>query len=429
MSSFDLAVGIDGSIMDKGAKVVYQQLYPKVFKGSESITKEGVKFTVAWDIKAAPMFILAPPDNLSSMVQDHLAQPNSQDYYPVALEEVHTALLSTLQDNLFQMQIDDMTMTVSNDDVEPATDPIKLVIYIQANSAGGKLSLIPLNALATVSNPSDEWFINKVILPEAMKMAKTLLSNIDLPPLQFPGLSMTAPVMFVADNHVIAAANVAPKSVPKAPFSLSWPSTPFFALLSDEAKLQVAKHNTRNLIGKTFSKEGNVDVGIGKLYYTAEAKIASLSLANDKGNSLIFEGEILGNVSAGIEIVFTKVGLHYDLLTAPNPAGVISLSVSHNRKVSAKTSQLDTFIIVLKPTGNPIEWILSAVTDPLLQVITLVFAPLISNAFNDISFDVWDLPQITFKYNGVNLKLIPTKVVISSDQGMMSITGHVDIQT
>ncbi len=424
---FDLAVGVDASAMDAGAQAVYKQLYPKLFTGSQKVSKEGVEFTVSWDVRAAPTFDLTPPAGGEQILSAHLALPGVDAHFPVAPEVVQQALVATLQDSVFQMKFDDMTMTVAGGG-SSGTDPLKLVVYVHASSAGGKLSLDPLKAVATVSNPSDEWFINQVILPDVLDKARQLLSSIDLPPLQYPGLSMTAPAMLVAEGHVIAMANLAGKSVPAPPFPSSWPASSFFALLSEEAKLQVAQNNTRNLIGKSFGKGGDINIGIGKVYYNASAHINSISLNNAANNDLSFGGDIVGNVSAGIKIGCTKFGLNYDLYAKPNPTGTISLSISRGRHVAARTSHLNTFVLILKPTGSPIEWILSAVTDPLLQAVTAAFSPLISQAFNGISFDVWEIPNIPFQYEGISLTAVPSNVAISGFGGMMLISGNVTIQ-
>lgn len=424
-TEFDLAIGLDATSINSAATVVYTQLYPDVFTGKQSVSRDGLSFDVSWDVKTAPTFDLSPPANPTQIVADHLAQPRAQRHYPVAMPDIHVALLAELGDQTFQMMMADVALTVSGDG-SSATDPVALTIYVQASSAGGVLSLNPLKAVATTENPSDQWFVNTVLLPQAMTMAKTLLSAIDLPPLTYPGLSMTAPAIFVDDQRLIAMANIAGKSVPE-PAPGNWPPSSFFALMSDDAKIRVARANTASIIGHGSGKHGDFDIGIGKVYYSAEFEVASISFANDAANTLRFTGEIIGSASAGIKIGCTKFGLNYKIVCAPEPQGTITLSSDGKNKVVARTSHMSTFVLVLQPSGNPIEWILSAVTDPLLQVLTAAFSPLISQLFNDIEFDAFDVKPFPFDYKQVHLQVQPKNVQIGNFDGMMAITGEVSV--
>ena len=411
--------------MNTAAAAIYKRLYPSIFTGNQTVSKNGLSFDVSWDVKSAPTFDLAPPPNPQAILENHLAQPLAQGHYPVAIDKVQAGLMTELADQVFTMSMADVALTVSGDG-SSATDKVTLQIYVQASSAGGVLSLDPLKATGITDNPSDEWFLNNVMLPEAMKMAKALLSSIELPPLEYPGLQMTPPAIFVDDQRLIAMANIAGKPVP-VPAARSWPNAAFFALMSNDAKIAVARANTASIIGKGSGKEGELNIGIGKLYYNASFAIKSIAFSNSGANTLHFVGEIGGNVSAGIKVGCTKFGLNYELYSAPPPSGTITLSGDGNTGVVARTSNLSTFVLVLKPSGNPVEWILSAVTDPLLQTLTAAFSPLITKLFNGISFNAFDIKPFPFNYDQIHLEVQPENIRIGDFGGMMSITGTVAV--
>lgn len=426
MSTFDLAVGMDSSSMDKASQVVYQKLYPTLFTGSQNVNYSGVDFSVSWDVQSSPTFILSPPSNSEVLLRAHLL--HWQNSLPVTKDAVTQALLTELQNNVLQMSMDNVVITLKSN-VSSGTDLAKLVIYVQANAAGGTMTLVPLKAVGTVSNPSDEWFLNNVILPEAMKMAASLLQGIQLPPLQFSGVSLTAPDLIVTENHVIALANLLGQSVPQPPFSITWPTSPFFALMSEVAKVQVARQAVQGLVGKSFGHQGSVDIGLGEAYYTAQAMISHIDIGDGGGADVSFAGVIQGNVAVGIKVGCVKFGLNYNLYAKPNPAGIISLSISGDKTLRATTSRLNTFVLVLEPTGNPVEWILSALTDPLLQTVTAVFSPLISSAFNGIAFDVYTVPSIPINIEGLSFTVVPQQVSLSSFAGLLALNGTVNVSS
>ena len=424
-SAFDLAIGLDATSMNTAAAAIYTQIYPTLFTGKQSVAKDGLNFDVSWDVKSAPTFDLSPPPNPAAIIADHLALPAAQGHFPVELAKVQDALLAELQDQVFQMKMSDVALTVAGGGAS-ATDKVAVDIFVRASSIGGVLALAPLKAVGTTESPSDQWFINAVLLPQAMKLATTLLSCIHLPPLTYPGLMMTAPAIFVDDQRIIAMANIAGKPVP-VPQPGAWPQSPFFALMSNDAKIRVAQANTASVIGKGSGKHGNLNIGIGTLYYTAEFKVLSVAFADSTANSLHFTGEIGGSVSAGIKIGCTKFGLNYQLFSSPEPSGTITLSGNGDTGVVARTSRLSTFVLVLNPSGSPIEWILSAATDPLLQTLTAAFSPLITTIFNGISFAAFDIKPFPFDYDQVHLKAQPENVQIGDFQGLMAVTGTVAV--
>jgi hypothetical protein len=196
--------------------------------------------------------------------------------------------------------------------------------------------------------------------------------------------------------------------------------------MSEEAKLRVARVATAGIPGTRFGKSGDVWIGIGTAKYGATAVVGSMDIGPGGGTNLSFRGAIVGNVNAGIKIGCTTFGVNYTLYALPEPRGTISLELS-GTTVRARTTHLETFVLLIKPDGNPIEWILSAMTTPLLQVITAAFSPLITKLFEGIAFDVWKIPSIPIDAAGIHLVVSPKDVHFASFAGMTSIEGTASI--
>lgn len=426
MTVFDVAIGVDAATMSQAMAAVYHQLYPKVFTGSQHVDEEGIEFDVAWDVLAPPTVALGPPPGGRELIAAHLAA-HLEPRGDITVEQLIDAYVATLETTTFQATADAMTMTIEGGG-EHATDHVRVTLYVHIDSAGGHLTLRPLKATGTTDNPTDAWILNNVILPEAIKIAQELLPGIDPPPVTFAGVGLTAPAVDVTPGHAVALTALAGAPVPTPPFPDSWPRTPFFAVMSDEAKLAVGRAGVRSMVGSTFGDSGSVDIGVGRAQYGATAQIAAIEidLADQGAPRFTFDATISGNVQAGIKIGCTTFGVNYTLFAAPRPSGTIGLELS-GTQVSAKTEHVNTFVLLIIPNGNPFEWLLSALTTPLLQAVTAVFAPLITKAFEGITFPVMTLPSVPIDTSGVHLVVTPTDVHFATFAGMTSIEGTAEI--
>jgi hypothetical protein len=425
MSDWDIAVGIDAATISQATAAVYRQVYPSLFTGSRHVARDGLEFDVSWDVTAAPTVSLTPPPEGRSIVEEHLAALDVP--VDVSHEQLVDAYVAALEPTTFSFHAAAMTMTIAGDG-EKATVPVQLTVYVQAESAAGTVTLRPLKATGTTPSPDDEWFLNNVILPEAMHIAQESLPGVQLPALQFAGVALTPPAILITPTHAIALAALAGRPVPTPPFPQAWPASPFFAMLSDDAKLRVAQAGTREIAGKSFGQRGSVNIGIGEAKYSASATIGGLSLSNAGSGAptLRFNAPVTGNVNAGIEIGCTTFGVNYTLYAKPDPAGTIALELA-GTAVSARTVSLDAFVLLITPDGGAPEWIISALTLPLLQIVVAAFSPLISTLLNGISFPVMTLPSIPIDVSGVHLVVTPAGARFQAFGGRTTIEGTATI--
>jgi hypothetical protein len=322
-----------------------------------------------------------------------------------------------------------VTMTLSGGD-EPATVNLKVSVYVQAESILGEVTLRALKATAISGNPSDDWFLQNVIIPQAGSVAAELLPGVKLPPLEFAGVKLTPPAVLITPKHGIVMAALEGKSVPVPPFPPNWPASPFFALLSEDAKVHVARVATRNIAGRSFGDGESVDIGIGIARYKANAFVSRLDLESGGAGTrdLRFRGVIKGNVAAGVELwwLCLTIGVNYTLYAKPDPVGTISLELN-GTELSARTKQLDNFVLLVTPDGSVLEIILSALTTPLVQLVTAAFSPLITNLFRGIHFKVMSLPSVTIDVGGVHLVVRPADLRFTTFSSTMTIEGKASI--
>ena len=122
------------------------------------------------------------------------------------------------------------------------------------------------------------------------------------------------------------------------------------------------------------------------------------------------------------------MGVNYSLSTNPGTVTAnIQASISNGRTVVATTRNISGFTIILTPSGSVIEAVLSAITWPITQALVAAFSPSINGALHGISFSIWNIPDIPFNLEGVNLTITPRNLSLGSYNGMMSIVGIASI--
>jgi hypothetical protein len=161
MSGYAMAVGFGKNEMDQVSQAVYKQVYPKLFKGSETVSFEGAPLTLTWDVKSAPTFVLSPPADADQMLRDHLAEAEELPK-ALSLDLVTAVAYEELKDSVLQMTMDDVDLGIDTGSGPPAVDKLQVVVVIEVTcNHNGTLTLNPVKATAKASNPSDQTLVNK----------------------------------------------------------------------------------------------------------------------------------------------------------------------------------------------------------------------------------------------------------------------------
>ena len=428
MSIFDMAIGLDATAMNQACAAVYKQMYPKLFTGSEKVTFGGGEITLSYDVKTAPTFVLSPPENVSTLIQSHLKEANIADTRTWTLKERQEAIETAVEGNIFQILMNDFDLTIDTGEGPPATDKLEVTVVTQASSTGGKLSLIPLKATAKTSNPADQALVNKFMVPKALEIMTTLLNGISLPPLEAPGIALTPPNLFVQNERLIAVANRQGGPIPPIPTGVTWPTESFFAVLSPELRTILAA-NASGQIHWSGSYSGSSGTNLGGVSYSASASITKASVIAEPNNptGFVADAQVSGNVSAEVKVLCIPTGVSYALSTNPHPIGAeISASIS-GKTVVATVRNVSSVTIILTPSGNVAEKILSAITWPITQAVVAAFSPAILGAIRGVSFPILTVSDFPYSTEGVNLIIGPSNLSLKNWNNYLAVVGRITI--
>lgn len=420
--SFAIAAGINAAALNQVSATVYNALYPRVFTGSATTSKDGVKVTISWDVRSAPTFTLQTPSRGLAVLRAH-----SRHWPPltgISKADALAAVTAELENTTFEMQLSQVEITV--DGTPPAKDTASVTVFVQLTSDQGKVSFVPIKAIGQTQNPDDEIILNEVILPAAISLSNDILSGLTIPSLNVGGIGLSLPVVTIGNGAAVVLFNLAGDSVPSGPFPGPWPATPFFLLLSDAARLAIARAATANF-SKDVGGSGSIDLAISTVSWGLTATLSSIGVAvNAPGQpTLAFTASAVGNLNAGLTVACTRVGVNYNFTTSPPPSGAIALSIVNGSTVRATVTQVNNFVPILIPTGNVLEVILSAITDPILQAVVAAVSPKISTDLSGIAFDVWQVQSVGLNVQGFGLTLTPANLQTGSFSGYMSVTGDV----
>ena len=421
MSNYDVAVGLTGAVIQQALGVVYSKLYPSVFKGATSTTVAGKPVEVSWDVQAAPTLVFRPPAAGAALMIPHLA---AHGYVPPAgltHDDIATMLLGVLTEaNVFQVCFDPVVIQTTGS--APVKAPITVVVEL--NVANNTVTFHPLTATADPSNPIDKLILNAVILPQVLAMAQTLLSGISIPSPSVEGVTLGPVNAAIQDGRLVMLANLAGKPSPAVPAD-EWPGTPFFAAVSSDACLAVARAATAG-VSKSMTTGGSVGSSLGGASYNASATMSGIGVApGGDSTSLRLSANLSGSASASVKVACVPVGVSYDLSAQPAPSAMVSLAIGGDgASVQATVGSLSPFVIVLSPSGSVMEKVLSAVTEPIAQAIGAVFPPIITSTLGSIGFRLWTVPRIPINVRGVSLTIHPTQLVLGSVAGALLVSGQ-----
>lgn len=431
MAEFDLAIGLDATALAQISAVVHQKLYPDVFTGSMEVPIGDQPLKLSWDITRPPAFILSAPDNAPDVLRTHLdahapALQARLDTWadngtPMTMDALHDALASGLRDSIFQMLLPGFNLTIHG--TPPTTQPLQVTIYVQASSAGGVLSLTPIKAIAIASDPADQGLVDRFIVPQALAIARTLLQSLTLPPLSAGPVDLTPPNIFVLQDRVIAVAALAGRPIPTLPQGIAWPAGAFFAVLSDDLRLALARVATAEIVGQGFSTSGSVGTSIGGASYGASGRLNSAkpSLVPDP-KKLGITVSVGGNCHADVTLACVPIGANYNLSTNPSPLNVLIELRAQGNSIVGACQSIQEFTIILEPSGNVLELVLSAITWPITQLVAAAFSPTIRNELSGISFAM-PLPSFPYAIGGLKLTFRPVGVSLGTASGRLAASG------
>ena len=257
MNEFDVIIGMDASTLNKAIGQLYNRgdLRGSLFRGDRTQNIEGTDFAVQWDIQAVPETFLAPPTDQewqSSFKADGSAAQ------PVG--------------NAFFLNFSRIRLVQTAPDKNETTIPARAICT--AGASQNQLSIQVIAVIIDLSGASktDQFVYKRIIIPEILHLATSLLSGITMPPLSFYNISLTPPVASIQSNRLILFSNLADRPL-GAISGGNWPGQPFFILCSSRLVQRIGDIAAGAVQGKTFNYSGDTDFEIGDASYSASGRI------------------------------------------------------------------------------------------------------------------------------------------------------------
>lgn len=120
--------------------------------------------------------------------------------------------------------------------------------------------------------------------------------------------------------------------------------------------------------------------------------------------------------------------VNYTVNISPSPLVVQAKLAFDNTKLSASVTAIPGLSVTLTPkfSWNPVNDVLTAIGS-LANVFSGKISDAITNAAVGKSVDLVTVPDIPLNYEGISLKLSPSNLAFSNEQGLLMVTGDFSI--
>jgi hypothetical protein len=416
MSLQGIAVGMNEAGLNQCSASLFKTA-TSLFNGSQA-TPYGI--TAYWTLKVAPVFNLSrSPAALPHMVS--------------ALEEAATKLPEGAEFNAeqaandtpsFSVQLSPVEIVLKDDQTgDESKFSIDVTVYCVAQVIGGKVQLVAVKATnPPLPDPITNMVVDKIILPLLVNMITSIFQGLSIPPISVAGVQMIAPNIVIQDRKLVAF--TAPVGVTAGiSRDMTFPDNPFFVLIDNPSLQMITNVNVGS--GKTASGSGSVGTSAGGADYKYSITVAQPSVALN-GTGLNVGFNLSGSASAEVTLLWVPIGVGFNAYGQPNPSATASFQITRS-SIDLVMDNVSPFIPLLSPTGNPLQWILSAILTPVMQAVTAAVVPMLTMFIHGIRFTSFDIPQFSINSGGVNLNITPSGLNAMNWQGYLGFTGILNI--
>jgi hypothetical protein len=123
----------------------------------------------------------------------------------------------------------------------------------------------------------------------------------------------------------------------------------------------------------------------------------------------------------------SEIGLSYKADVIPLPINVFFTLGFSNTTLKATVEQIQDFMIVLTPSGNISEQVLSGVAYPLAQMLGLTLPQLTKNFINGYSYDAFTISASTYEIGSESITITPSELNLSDYDDMLLVQGQLQM--
>lgn len=418
--AYDVAVSLSQGELNLGSAAVWGKLHPlgKVFTGSGTVDRNGIRIAVSYDATQPPVFDLAPPAQRAALFAGATldsAEDADADAQALIAYAASIAPVFSVRFPAFRFSFNDGT-----DPPTPLTTDITVACAVTATN--GTVAFQALSATAPKQpTVGAQFIVDNFVLPAVLSAARSLFKGLAIPPLSVPGVSLTAPVITIAHQRLFVAALLAGRGVPSIPAGgLDGPDAPFVMYLTQNAMQAAASH----ALGESgqFNRSDEKGDSAFNAHYHFSFRLVDPRVTL-RGTQLDVSFSLTGSIGAGVTVFFVDIGLGYDAQAVPDPGATCSIVPTSDGLHIVETS-LKPFTLVVIPSGSIPTKVLSWMTEFIVEGIVGSLTPLITVFLKGIDFTTLQVPSFTESIDGVAITMTPVNLKVGSAAGAIALSGQ-----
>jgi hypothetical protein len=420
MAQYDIGISLSQGELETGSSAIWNKLHPqgKVFVGSGSIDFEGQMVAVDYDATEPPVFDLQPLSR--STILKTLKRAAGAANAGGEAEGLLALAADTASSFSITFPKFSFKFSIGGDATTLVTD---VTVLCGVSITAGVVHFVALSASAPPQpTVGGEFILQNFILPQVESAAKNLFAGLRIPPLSLPGVTLTAPVLLVANRRLYAAACVAGQgrtpSLP--PPGIPGPDASFFMAL-ELAALQAV---TSFAVGQSgsFNRSGESgDSGFNAHY------LFSYQLVNPhvslNGAELRIDFDLTGSIEAGVTVFWIPIGLGYQAVARPTPAANCRI-VASGASLRVIEDSFVPFTLLVEPTGSIPTKVLSWMTEFIVFSIVAALTPLVTAFLKNIDFTTLNVPSFSESIAGVDVTMTPVELSVESAPNGITLLGR-----
>src|SRR5690606_6343701 len=209
---------------------LYTKVYPNLFKGTQTVNHNKLSYTVTFDVQTAPEFDFS--DDTAAITE--VLQELTKESHDGSISPSDQTILNELLQHVptFQMHFPKLIIQLESNGL--TTDfQLDLHAYALINISDDTANLQPIKIVAeSTGNSLQDWFVDNIIIPQIFKLAGSLLQGIQVPHLTFSNVQFSTLAIQIVNRQIVAVSNLISKGSPAFPTGQTFPSSPFFTMLS-----------------------------------------------------------------------------------------------------------------------------------------------------------------------------------------------------
>ena len=426
LATYNLVVGSDDRALNTLSEAIYRGCYPKVFKGSLPIEKQGIK-SVGYDIVSTPTFTLRPSAKLQEIAQKRL-----EKYFDTTheLSEANAAEMTAAS---IGVRIDAIKLIVEGDKPASVDASLEMSAHIQANPNRTLTLELKLGELKIPQLPDLEGILDKLFVPLLLEfLNKTVLEHIAIPALDMLGIEFTAPVIATRFPHVLIATSKLPDTAMLPP-PAHWPQHKVFAG-ADEAVLDAVGAAVLKDVVPPGNWRDKIDIGICDLkleaHYEVYLRNPRFTVTPKSGNTYKVRIEI-----GGYAWFKAKCAWLFDVSPGARASGVVeataSLSVNSGNEIIMTVRSLDH--ISLDWRFDSLPDLMNKALSKILSLFNPAVELTVTTALRGKEFTLYTIPTIDATIAGAKFEIRLKDIVLDSaadaaQKPLFLVTGAADVK-